>query len=93
MTLFHLLIQSHLDEFWDENFHGVMTIDDYYLHLECMPAVSFNMSCDDYIGIFKKLMNFKSYAFNYFVKMAPTSFKTLIYSRQVLHSKLMLMDF
>jgi len=34
-----------------------MPLDDHYLSLEFNPTLSFNMSCDECIGIFNKLMN------------------------------------
>ena len=52
-----------------------MPLDDQCLPLEYKPTLSFNMSYDDYIGIFNMLMSGRSYAFNYFEIMALKSFK------------------
>ena len=45
-------------------------VDDLGLPLEYKPMLSFDMSCDEYIEIFNKLMNARSYIFNWFEKRA-----------------------
>jgi len=84
VTPFHLFIQSPL-KFWDEIFYGVKPLDDQCLPFEYRPTLSFNMSCDEYIEIFNKLMSARPYTFNYFDKKALKSFKNLIWSRDVVH--------
>jgi len=57
-----------LNEPWNEAYHGVMSLNDYNLPLQCEPPLSFDMTCDEYIKIFDKLMSTTSYAFNLFEK-------------------------
>jgi len=52
-----------------------MSLDDYHLPHEYKPPFYFDMSCDEYIMIFNKLISAASYAFNYFEKVAPKSFR------------------
>jgi len=49
---FHPFIRPPLNEFY-----SVKPLDDHFLPLEYKPAISFDMSCDEYIEIFNKLMN------------------------------------
>jgi len=52
-----------------------MPLDDHYLPLEYKHTLSFGMSCDEYIEIFNKLTNVRSYTFNWSKKKALKSFK------------------
>jgi len=52
-----------------------MPLDDHCLPLEYKPTLTFNMSCDEYIEIFNKLMSARSYTFYYFEVMTLKSFK------------------
>ena len=42
-----------------------MPCGDCYLPLECKLTLSFDISCDEGIGIFNKLISDRSYAFNH----------------------------
>ena len=75
VTTLHPLIRKPLNEFWNEVFHEVMLLDDYHLPLECQSPLSFDISCDDDIRIFNKLMNVRSYGFNYLETSPPKSLK------------------
>ena len=72
---FHTFIQSPLNDFQDQTFYGVKLVDDLGLPLEYKPMLSFDMSCDEYIEIFNKLMSARSYAFNWVGKKTLKSFK------------------
>ena len=71
------LVQSPLDEFWDESCYDVIPFDNYHLLVDFEPSHSFNLSCDEHIGISNKLRGVRYYAFNYFEKRPPKSFKSL----------------
>ena len=85
MTVFHPFIQSPLNESWDEIFNGGMPVDDQCLPFEYKSTLSFDMSCDEHMDIFNKLMSVTPYAFNRFQKRALKSSRTLIFQKGVVH--------
>jgi len=49
-----------LDEFWNEAYQGVLPFDDNHMPPECKASFYSDMSCDEYIWIFNKLMGARS---------------------------------
>ena len=66
VTLFHPFVQLPLNEFRNEIFYDVKPLDDHCLPLEYKPTLSFDISFDEHIETFNKLMRVRSYAFNWF---------------------------
>jgi len=52
-----------------------MPLDDQCVPFKYKPTLSFDISCDEYIENFNKLMSARSCAFNYIEKVALKSFK------------------
>ena len=53
----------------------MIPFDNYHLLVDFEPPHSFNLSCDEHIGISNKLMGVRHYTFNYFEKRVNMSFK------------------
>ena len=75
VTRLYPLVQSPFNEFWNEAVHGAMTLNDCHIFLKYESPLSFDMNCDNYLGIFNKVMSGRSYAVNYFQKRLTKSFK------------------